>query len=89
MTEKTFWQTIETTGDQVLTTIKELIEAGNVRRIRVRQKDRVIAEFPLTIGVIGTVLAPIVAAIGALTAVMTECTIEVEKVVPAEDKKSA
>ena len=87
MTEKTFWQTIETTGDQVLTTIKELIEAGNVRRIRVRQKDRVIAEFPLTIGVIGTVLAPIVAAIGALTAVMTECTIEVEKVVPAEDKR--
>jgi uncharacterized protein DUF4342 len=89
VTEKTFWQTIETTGDQVLNTIKELIEAGNVRRIRVRQKDRVIAEFPLTFGVIGTVLAPIVAAIGALTAVMAECTIEVEKVVPAEDKKSA
>ena len=87
MTEKTFWQTIETTGDQVLATIKQLIEAGNVRRIRVRQKDHVIAEFPLTFGVIGTVLAPIVAAIGALTAVMTECTIEVEKVVPAEDKR--
>lgn len=89
MTEKTFWQTIETTGDQVLATIKQLIEAGNVRRIRVRQKDHVIAEFPLTFGVIGTVLAPIVAAIGALTAVMTECTIEVEKVVQAEDKKTA
>jgi len=87
--EKTFWQTIEMTGDQVMSTIKQLIEAGNVRRIRVRQKDHVIAEFPLTFGVIGTVLAPIVAAIGALTAVMTECTIEVEKVVPAEDKKSA
>ena len=89
MTEKTFWQTVETTGDQVLATIKQLIEAGNVRRIRVRQKDHVIAEFPLTFGVIGTVLAPIVAAIGALTALMTECTIEVEKVVPAEEKKSA
>jgi hypothetical protein len=89
VTEKTFWQTIETTGDQVLATIKQLIEAGNVRRIRVRQKDHVIAEFPLTFGVIGTVLAPIVAAIGALTALMTECTIEVEKVVPAEEKKSA
>jgi hypothetical protein len=89
MTEKTFWQTIETTGDQVLATIKQLIEAGNVRRIRVRQKDHIIAEFPLTFGVIGTVLAPIVAAIGALTAVLTECTIEVEKVVPAEDKKTA
>jgi len=89
VTEKTFWQTVETTGDQVLATIKQLIEAGNVRRIRVRQKDHVIAEFPLTFGVIGTVLAPIVAAIGALTALMTECTIEVEKVVPAEEKKSA
>jgi hypothetical protein len=89
VTEKTFWQTIETTGDQVLATIKQLIEAGNVRRIRVRQKDRVIAEFPLTFGVIGTVLAPIVAAIGALTALMTECTIEVEKVETAEEKKTA
>lgn len=89
MAEKTFWQTIETTGDQVLATIKQLIEAGNVRRIRVRQKDHVIAEFPLTFGVIGTVLAPIVAAIGALTALMTECTIEVEKVVQSEEKKSA
>ncbi|HEX5069838.1 MAG TPA: DUF4342 domain-containing protein [Vicinamibacterales bacterium] len=89
MTEKTFWQTIETTGDQLVATIKQLIEAGNVRNIRVRQKDRVIAEFPLTVGVIGAVLAPVLAAIGALTAVMTECTIEVERVVPAEDKKSA
>jgi uncharacterized integral membrane protein len=89
MAEKTFWQTIETTGDQLISTVKQIIEAGNVRRIRVRQKDKVIAEFPLTVGVIGTVLAPILAAIGALTAVMTECTIEVEKVEQAEEKKSA
>ena len=89
MSEKTFWQTIETTGDQVISSVKQLIEAGNVRRIRVRQKDKVIAEFPLTVGVIGTVIAPILAAIGALTAVMTECTIEVEKVEQAEEKKTA
>jgi len=89
MTEKTFWQTIETTGDQVIATVKQIIEAGNVRRIRVRQKDKVVAEFPLTVGVIGTVLAPILAAIGALTAVLTECTIEVEKVEQAEERKSA
>ena len=84
MAEKTFWQTIETTGEQLLSTIKQVIEAGNVRRIRVRQKDRVIAEFPLTVGVIGTVLAPIVAAIGALSAVLAECTIEVERVEKTE-----
>jgi hypothetical protein len=84
MSERTFWQTIETTGEQVATSIKRLVEAGNIRRIRVRQKERVIAEFPLTIGVLGTLIAPIAAAIGALTAVITECTIEVERVQPAE-----
>jgi hypothetical protein len=88
MTERTFWQTIETTGEQLLSTIKQLIEAGNVRRIRVRQKDKVIAEFPLTVGVLGTVIAPIAAAIGALTAVLTECTIDVERVEQTEEKKS-
>ena len=78
--EKTFWQTIETSGEQLVKTVKELVEAGNVRRIRVRQKDKTVAEFPLTVGVIGTVIAPVLAAVGALTAVMTECTIEVERV---------
>ena len=80
MSDKTIWQTIETTGDQVIKSVQQLIEAGNVRRIRVRQKDRVVAEFPLTFGVIGTVIAPVLAAIGALTAVMTDCTIDVERV---------
>lgn len=77
---ETFWQTIETTGEQLLKIVKELIEAGNVRRIRVRQKDKTIAEFPLTIGVVGVVLAPMLAAVGALAAVLTECSIDVERV---------
>ena len=80
MAEKTFWQTIENTGEQVASTVKQLIEAGNVRRIRVRQKDRVIAEFPLTVGVIGTLIAAPAAAIGALAAVLTDCSIDVERV---------
>ena len=79
MAEKTFWQTIETTGDQLLRTVKDLIEAGNVRRIRVRQKDRTIAEFPLTVGVVGTLFAPMLAAVGALAAILTECSIDVER----------
>lgn len=83
MADKTFWQTIETTGEHIASTVKQLIEAGNVRRIRVRQKDRVIAEFPLTVGVLGTVIAPVAAAIGALMAVLTECSIDVERVEPA------
>jgi hypothetical protein len=80
MAEKTFWQTIELTGDQLLKTVRELIEAGNVRRIRVRQKDRTVAEFPLTIGLVGAVFAPMLAAVGALAALLTECSIDVERV---------
>ena len=80
MAEKTIWETIETTGEQLLTTVKNLVNAGNVRRVRIRQKDRTIAEFPLTVGVIGTVFAPMLVAVGALAAVLTECSIDVEKV---------
>jgi hypothetical protein len=80
MAERTVWQTIELTGEQVLSTIKQLLAEGNIRRVRIRQKDRVIAEFPLTIGVVGTVVAPVAAAIGAITALLTDCTIDVEKV---------
>ena len=80
MSERTFWQTIETTGDQLLKTVKEVIEAGNVRRIRIKQKGSVVAEFPLTVGVVGVLLAPVFVAVGALAAVLTECTIEVERV---------
>ena len=79
MAERTFWQTIETTGDQLVKTVKELIEAGNVRRIRIRQKDRTVAEFPLTVGLVGAIFAPMLAAIGALAALMTECSIDVER----------
>ena len=86
--EKTFWQTIETSGEQLVNAVKQLVEAGNVRRIRVRQKDRVIAEFPLTVGVVGTLIAPVLAAVGALTAVLTECTIEVERVESASRPES-
>lgn len=75
----TWWQTVETRGSELVDRLKELIAEGNVRRVRILQKDRVIAEFPLTVGVVGAVLAPVLAAIGALTALLTECSIEVEK----------
>ena len=75
----TFWQKVEGTTDQIIAEIKRLIEEGNVRRVVVKQHGRTVAEFPVTIGVIGAVLAPLAAAIGALAAVLTECTIEVER----------
>jgi predicted ArsR family transcriptional regulator len=79
--ERTFWQKLEGTTEQVLTQLKKLVEEGNIRRVVVKQKGRTVAEFPLTAGVIGGVIAPVAAAIGALTALVTGCSIEVEKTV--------
>ena len=79
MAERTVWETIEIKGEQLIAKIKELIAEGNVRRVRIRQKDQLIAEFPLTIGVVGAVIAPVLAAVGALAALLTDCTIDVER----------
>lgn len=79
---RTFWQKLEGTSDQVLEQLKRILDEGNVRRVVVKQGTRTVAEFPLTVGVIGALLAPIVAAIGALVALLADCTIEVEKTVP-------
>jgi hypothetical protein len=59
--------------------VKKLVAEGNVRRVRIRQKERTIVEFPLTIGVVGAVLAPVLAAVGAVAALVTECTIDVQR----------
>ena len=60
--------------------IKELIEEGNVRKITIHDKaGKEIMTFPLTIGVVGAVLAPVLAAVGALAALIGECTISVER----------
>ena len=76
---RTVWQTIQVTGNQLADAIQKLIDAGNVRRIRIRQGTKTIAEFPLTVGVVGAVLAPVLAAVGAVAAIVTECTIDVER----------
>jgi hypothetical protein len=80
--ERTWREKIEGTTDQILTQIGKLIDEGNLRRVIVKQRGRVVAEFPLTVGVVGTVLAPLAAALGALTAVLTDCSIEVERTTP-------
>jgi hypothetical protein len=79
MLEQTKKETIRAEGSQLIDQIKRLIHEGNVRRITIKQDDRIVVEFPLTIGVIGVVLAPVLAAVGALAALLTECTIEVER----------
>ncbi len=67
-------------GENLLKKVKELISEGNVRKITIKDKnDKEIMTFPLTIGVVGAVLAPILAAIGAIAALVGECTISVER----------
>jgi hypothetical protein len=67
-------------GEELLAKIKELIHQGNIRRILIKDKDgRTLIEFPLTFGVVGLVLAPTLAAVGAIAALVTEVTIVVEK----------
>ena len=71
---------IKVKGEQVLQKVKELIQEGNVRKLTIKDKDgNVILALPLTFGVIGAVLAPILAAVGAAAALVTECTISVER----------
>lgn len=67
-------------GEELLKKVKELIAEGNVRKITVKNKEgKSIVELPLTIGVVGAALAPLLAAVGAIAALVTECTIVVER----------
>jgi hypothetical protein len=78
--EKSNWESFKVTGDEILTKVKEIIKEGNARRIIIKnEKEETIMEFPLTIGAIGAVLAPLFAAVGTLAALATNCTILVEK----------
>jgi hypothetical protein len=67
-------------GENLLKKVKELIEEGNVTKIMIKDKSgKELMTFPLTVGVVGAVLAPVLAAVGALAALIGECTVAVEK----------
>lgn len=67
-------------GEELLAKIKELIKEGNIRRIIIKnEKDETLIEIPLTYAVVGALLAPTLAAVGAIAALVTKCTIVVEK----------
>jgi len=77
--EKTVREEFRISGEQLLKKVKELVHEGNIRRLIVKQDDRTILEIPLTLGVAGILLAPTLAALGAVAALVGECTIIVEK----------
>lgn len=79
-TNSTKEETFQVTGENLLKKVKELIQEGNVRKITIKDKTgKTIASFPLTFGVAGALLAPVLAAIGAIAALVTECSISVER----------
>ena len=67
-------------SDDLVKTVKKLIHEGNVRRIIIKdEKGKLLFEIPVTIGVIGTIIAPWLAALGVIGAIVTNCTIVVER----------
>ena len=84
VTDTTWWQSIKAEGETLGERLKELIHEGNVRRLIVQHEGRTVAEFPLTAGVVGAVLAPVLAAIGALVALLKDCTIQIEREATAD-----
>ena len=80
MTTRKNEETFRVNGEELLKKVKELINEGNVRKITIKDKSgKELLMFPLTIGVVGAVFAPVLAAVGALAALIGECTISVER----------
>jgi hypothetical protein len=86
---ETYTESFKAAGQQLVDAVKKLLHEGNVRRVIIKHGEHTIAEFPLTVGVIGAVLAPVVAAVAAIAAAVNECTVEVERVEPGEKKGAA
>jgi len=80
MSEKSHTEEFRVNGEELLTKIKNLIKEGNIRRVIIKDKEgKVLFEIPLTFGVVGALIAPQLAAIGAIAALLTEATVVVEK----------
>ena len=85
MADKTFWESIQAESESIVENLKKLVHEGNVRRIVVQHEGQTIAEFPVTAGVVGALLAPVLAAVGAIVALLKDCTIRVERTQPTAD----
>jgi hypothetical protein len=80
--EKARKEEIFVRGSELVEKIKELIRKGNINRLRVKQDKDVLIEIPLTAGVVGALLVPQLAVIGAVAALVSKCTVEIEKIEP-------
>ena len=74
------WEEFQVSADDLVRRVKELVQEGNIRRVIVRsEKGETMLEIPVTVGVIGALFAPYLAALGAIAALATRCTIAVER----------
>jgi Domain of unknown function (DUF4342) len=89
MTVKTCWESIKVEGANILDRLSDLLHEGNVRKVIVKQHGRTVAEFPLTVGVVGAVFAPLLAAVGAVVALLRDCTIYIEREQPEQSEPAA
>ena len=79
--EKVHTEEYKVTGEKLLARVKELVHEGNIRRIIIKNDEgKTLIEIPLTLGVVGALLLPVWAAVGAVAALVADCTIVVEKV---------
>lgn len=79
--EKTHTEEFQVQGEQIVSKIKELVRQGNIRHISIKNEEgKTLVNIPLTLGVVGALLLPQLAALGAIAALVTNCTIVVEKV---------
>lgn len=81
MTKKSYRQEeFKVNGEDLLRRVKEIVAEGNIRSITIKDKDgKILVQLPLTLGVVGALLLPVLAAVGAIAALVTECTISVER----------
>ncbi|MCK5711281.1 MAG: DUF4342 domain-containing protein [Hyphomicrobiaceae bacterium] len=86
MSEKIRIEEFEVTGEKLIATVKQIIRGGNIRRVTIKsEKGESLIEFPLTLGVAGALILPQLAAVGAIAALVTKCSIAVEKIVEADE----
>ncbi len=77
--DKPWKETMQVKGSELVDQVREIIKEGNVTKIRVKHKGKTIVELPVTIGAAGVLIAPQLAVIGVLTALLTKCTLEIER----------
>jgi len=88
--ERTRTEEVRISGEKLVSTVKDLVHQGNIRRITIQNKEgKTLLELPLTLGVVGVLLLPTLAAIGAIAAIVTECKLVIERIdedAPAEQQ---